>query len=309
MSSAPVVEVTDLKKSYGSLEAVRGISFEIRRGEVFGLLGPNGAGKTTTIEILEGLRSRDGGHVTVCGFDPAIHTRQLKERLGIQLQQTALPERITVEEALNLFASFYERRRKPAELLDWFGLQDKRREYYERLSGGQQQRLALALALALVNDPEVVMFDEPTAGLDPQTRREIYALVARLRDERRTVLLTTHYIEEAEQLCDRVAIVDQGRVIALGTPRELIGQSQQSSRIEFVPRAPLATEQLAGRDCADEVRAHNGRYLIRSRQAPRTLMALMRLLIAENNEVLEVHLERPSLEDVFIELTGRRLRP
>jgi ABC-2 type transport system ATP-binding protein len=306
MAGIPVVRVEDLRKSYGSLEAVRGISFQIERGEVFGLLGPNGAGKTTTIEILEGLRSRDGGQVAVCGYDPAVEARQLKERMGIQLQQTALPEKITVEESLNLFASFYQRRLGTERLLEWFGLTEKRRSHYDVLSGGQQQRLALALAL--VNDPEIIMFDEPTAGLDPQTRREIYHLIERLREERRTVLLTTHYIEEAEQICDRVAIVDHGRIIATGTPRHLIQQSAQSSNIEFVPRSPIEPARLRELECADEVIAHDGAYTIRSKQAPRTLMALMRLLISEDNEVVQVHLERPSLEDVFIELTGRSLR-
>ncbi len=310
MPAAPIVDVTELRKSYGALEAVRGISFEIGQGEVFGLLGPNGAGKTTTIEILEGLRARDGGSVAVCGLDPGVHPRELKERIGIQLQQTALPEKIQVGEAVDLFGSLYRRRLATGELLGWFGLADKRASYYETLSGGQQQRLALALAL--VNDPDVVMFDEPTAGLDPQSRREIYDLIARLRQQRRTVLLTTHYIEEAEQLCDRVAILDHGGVIAAGSPRELIQQSQQLSHIEFVPASPLDLDKLRALEGAADALTgdghSNGRYTVRSRQVARTLMALMRLLIAENNELVEVHVERPSLEDVFIELTGRRLR-
>ncbi len=312
MSAPPIIGVENLTKRYGPVEAARGISFQIARGEVFGLLGPNGAGKTTTIEILEGLRSRDGGSVSVCGFDPGVDSRRLKERIGIQLQQTEKKKKITVNEALELFASFYRRQVPTAELLDWFGLAEKRHSFYETLSGGQQQRLALALAL--VNDPEVVMFDEPTAGLDPQSRREVYNLIARLREQRRTVLLTTHYIEEAEQLCDRVAIVDHGKIIAAGSPRELVQQSKQLSHIEFVPSTPVAVETLRALEGADDVLTttdpwqRNGRYTIRSRQVPRTLMALMRLLIAEDNELLEVHVERPSLEDVFIELTGRRLR-
>ena len=306
MPGQPIIEVSDLRKNYGSLEAVRGISFSIERGEVFGLLGPNGAGKTTTIEIIEGLRSRDGGEVRVCGFDPAVHSRELKERIGMQLQQTALPEKITVEETLELFRSFYRRPVATQQLLDWFGLDDKRSTYYEVLSGGQQQRLALALAV--VNNPEMVMFDEPTAGLDPQTRREIYGLIARLREDQRSVLITTHYIEEAEQLCDRVAVVDHGRIIALGSPRQLIERSHQLSRIDFVPRLPVELARLQELDFAHDVSQNNGGYRIHSAQAPRTLMALMRLLIAEDNEVVQVHLERPSLEDVFIELTGRSLR-
>jgi ABC-2 type transport system ATP-binding protein len=306
MAIDPVITVSGLQKRYGPVEAVRDITFEISRGEVYGLLGPNGAGKTTTVEILEGLRDRDGGSVTVCGLDPAAAGHELKERLGIQLQQTALPEKIKVAEALDLFASFYRKHLRSSELIEWFGLQEKRAAFYENLSGGQQQRLALALAM--VNDPEVVMFDEPTAGLDPQSRREIYGLIQRLREQGRTILLTTHYIEEAEQLCDRVAIVDQGYIIATGTPRQIIQSSRMASRIEFVPRQTVELNRLQELECADEVHAQNGAYVIRSRQAPRTLMALMRLLIADDNEVVEVHVERPSLEDVFIELTGRSLR-
>jgi ABC-2 type transport system ATP-binding protein len=213
MSTASV-HVSGLTKSYGSFQAIKGVDFEIFPGEVFGLLGPNGAGKTSTVEILEGLRPRNGGDVAVLGFDPGRDTKRLKDRIGVCLQATNLPERITVQEALRLFASLYSRTVDGDALLKRLMLWEKRDAAYGKLSGGQKQRLALALAL--INDPQMLFLDEPSAGLDPQARLEIHALMQELRREQRTILLTTHYIEEAEKLCDRVAIIDEGRTSRWG---------------------------------------------------------------------------------------------
>src|SRR5580704_16770530 len=240
----PILEVEDLVKSYGDVHAVRGVSFTVDEGEVFGLLGPNGAGKTSTVEILEGLRDLDSGRVSVCGLDPQRDSQELKHEIGAALQSTSLPDKLRVMEALRLFASFYKRRRDPEDLLKRFGLEEKRNTFYNQLSGGQKQRLALAMAL--VNDPKVVFFDEPTAGLDPQVRREIYDIIEELRRDKKTVLMTTHYIEEAERLCDRVAIVDQGKVIALGTPRELKQRSGGNTRIEVKLARPVSNGALQG---------------------------------------------------------------
>jgi len=204
----PIIQVEDLYKSYGAVEAVRGVSFVVNEGEVFGLLGPNGAGKTSTVEILEGMRTPDRGTVRVCGLDPERSGSDFKQTIGAVLQSTALPDKLKVKEALDLFASFYRDRASTDGLLKRFQLEEKRDAFYKELSGGQKQRLALAMAL--VNNPKVVFLDEPTAGLDPQVRREIYDIIEELRREKKTVLLTTHYIEEAERLCDRVAIVDHG---------------------------------------------------------------------------------------------------
>src|SRR6201981_2347163 len=234
----PVIQVENLVKRYGDVEAVRGVSFNVEEGEVFGLLGPNGAGKTSTVEVLEGLRIPDGGRVSVCGLDPQRDSAALKHEIEAALQSTSLPDTLRVMEALRLFASFYKRRRNPEELLKRFGLEEKRNAFYSQLSGGQKQRLALAIAL--VNDPKVVFLDEPTAGLDPQVRREIYDVIEELRRDKKTIVLTTHYIEEAEPLCDRVAIVDHGKVIVQGTPRELKQSSADKTRIEV----RLAREEL-----------------------------------------------------------------
>src|SRR5215472_12227378 len=226
------IEAEGLRKTYpGGVEAVKGIDFEVPQGEVFGLLGPNGAGKTTTVEILEGLRPRTSGDVKVLGYDPATETRAIKDRIGVCLQSTNLPDKITVREALALFSAFYSRNVDNDKLIQRLQLWEKRNAFYSKLSGGQKQRVALALAM--VNDPQMIFLDEPTTGLDPQVRHEIHGLIAELRDNKRTILLTTHYIEEAERLCDRVAIVDQGRIIALGTPREIQARTLGHSRIEI----------------------------------------------------------------------------
>jgi len=302
----PIILVEDLYKSYGAVEAVRGVSFAVQEGEVFGLLGPNGAGKTSTVEVLEGLRTRDRGVAKVCGLDPERTGESYKEVIGAVLQSTSLPAKLRVGEALHLFANFYPRRADVDQLLRRFQLEEKARAFYSDLSGGQKQRLALAMAL--VNDPKVVFLDEPTAGLDPQVRREIYDIIEELKRSRKTVLLTTHYIEEAERLCDRVAIVDHGRVIALGTPRELKQKSAGKTRLEIRLARPVVNGTLARLDGVSDCREFDGAYVLHSARPPQTIVALVKQLEAENNELQSLEMFSPSLEDVFIELTGRRLR-
>ncbi len=306
LATAPQVVVREVRKRYGETRAVDGVSFEVHQGEVFGLLGPNGAGKTTTVEIIEGLRARDGGEVSVCGFDPATQADEVKQRLGVTLQATALPDKIQVREALALFASFYRQSKGADELLTLVALEEKAASRFDQLSGGQQQRLAVALAL--VNDPAVVILDEPTTGLDPQARRELHGVIEGLRARGKTVILTTHYIEEAERLCDRVAIIDHGKIIALDTPQQLIARSSGQSRIEFRAAAALGLGQLRQLSFVESVAESNGTYTLRSAAVARTLSELIKWLEAEGHELLDLHVTRPTLEDVFIELTGRRIR-
>jgi ABC-2 type transport system ATP-binding protein len=302
----PIIQVENLHKNYGDVEALRGASFAVQEGEVFGLLGPNGAGKTTTIEILEGLRTADRGIARVCGLDPEKSGEKFKEIIGAVLQSTSLPSKLRVREALELFANFYPKRVDVGQLLKRFQLEEKAHAFYADLSGGQKQRLALAMAL--VNDPRVVFLDEPTAGLDPQVRREIYDIIAELRGSKKTVLITTHYIEEAERLCDRVAIIDHGRVIALGTPRELKQGSAGTTRIEVRLAHPLANGAMSKLDGVANCRESEGAWVIHSTRPPQTIVALVKQLEVENNELQSLEMFSPSLEDVFIELTGRRLR-
>ena len=301
-----VIQVENLVKRYGDVEAVRGVSFSVEEGEVFGLLGPNGAGKTTTVEILEGLRTLDTGKVSVCGLDPQRQATDLRNVIGAALQSTSLPDKLKTFEALQLFSSFYSRRRDPEELLKRFGLEEKRNAFYGKLSGGQKQRLALAMAL--VNNPRVLFFDEPTAGLDPQVRREIYDIIDELRHEKKTIVMTTHYIEEAERLCDRVAIVDHGKVIALGTPRELKARSGDKTRIEARLAKPESDVELRSLDGVTDCRTVNGTYILHCQRPPQAIVSLVKHLEARGNELLGLEIATPSLEDVFIELTGRRLR-
>jgi len=301
------ISVQALRKSYGEVEAVKGVDFEIPTGEVFGLLGPNGAGKTTTVEILEGLRPRSGGQVSVLGFDPDKQKLQLKDRIGVCLQATNLPEKIRVREALQVFSAFYTRNVDADHLLRRLQLEEKSEAFYGTLSGGQKQRLALALAL--LNDPALLFLDEPTTGLDPQVRAEIHSLLEQLKSEKRTIVLTTHYIEEAERLCDRVAIVDAGRIIALGTPRELQQKSRVASTIVVTCATPLPQQLPAWPEAAGTSLDSTGHTLtVESRRPATTLVELIKWIDQSALELVDVHLKKPTLEDVFIELTGKKLR-
>ena len=302
------IYVRGLRKSYDGFEAVKGIDFEVRPGEVFGLLGPNGAGKTSTVEILEGLRPRTAGDVKVLDFDPDRQKQRLKDRIGVCLQATNLPDKITVREALNLFGSFYSRTVDGEALLKRLQLWEKKDAYYATLSGGQKQRLAIALAL--INDPQMLFLDEPTSGLDPQVRLEIRDLIEELRAEKRTIVMTTHYIEEAERLCDRVAIIDDGLIIASGSPRELQAKSANQAAIEIAFTQPWTGDALpAWPDAVRSTMSEDRRHVkVTSAHPARTLVEMVKWTDAQGIELDDVRLNRPTLEDVFIELTGKRLR-
>jgi ABC-2 type transport system ATP-binding protein len=307
MSTQSPIYVESLHKSYGSVQAIRGIDFEVHAGEVFGLLGPNGAGKTSTVEILEGLRPKSSGEVRVLGFDPDKQKTQLKDQIGVCLQATNLPEKITVKEALDLFASFYSKTMDSDTLINRLQLTEKRDAGYGTLSGGQKQRLALALAL--INNPQMLFLDEPTSALDPQVRVEIRDLIDGLRKEQRTILMTTHYIEEAERLCDRVAIIDQGKIIAIGTPKQLIERSAGQSTIDIscstaIPsEPPTFTESVSTTVSPD--RYH---MTVISTRPARTLVEIVKWIDVQGLELSDINLKRPTLEDVFIELTGKKIR-
>jgi ABC-2 type transport system ATP-binding protein len=300
------VIVRDLRKQYGSVQGARGVSFDIQDGEIFGLIGPNGAGKTTTVECIIGLREPDAGEIQVCGIDARTHPREVKQRIGAALQTTALQDKITPREALGLFGSFYHNRVEPQQLLERFTLVEKADEPVDTLSGGQRQRLALALAF--VNRPELVFLDEPTTGLDPQSRRELHAEIARMKEEGHTVLLTTHYIDEAEQLCDRIGIIDHGRIIATGAPHELIGRSSATPTVSLVASKPLDAAALAALPGVQSLTVEENGARFRTATPTQTVTALMTLLDREGAHLAELHVHKATLEDIFIELTGTDLR-
>jgi ABC-2 type transport system ATP-binding protein len=308
-----VIEARGLVKRYGDLVAVDGISFSVESGEVFGMLGPNGAGKTTTMEMLEGLREPDAGRATVLGSDVVRDARAIKARIGVQLQATALPPLTKVREAIDLFGALYPTARPTADLIREFDLGEKADTYASDLSGGQMQRLSIALAL--VNDPDVVFLDEPTTGLDPQARLNIWDVIEGIRARGKTVVLTSHYMEEAERLCARVAIIDHGRVVALDTPENLITAHAPGTTIEF--EAPHGVDEagLAGIDGVDKV-AVDGRVVVSTRAPERVLRELLDpqahwLLRGEDQQaaaIRDLRVRQGTLEDVFIALTGRSLR-
>jgi ABC-2 type transport system ATP-binding protein len=309
----PAIRCAGLVKRYDDVVAVAGLDLDVETGECFGLLGPNGAGKTTTVEILEGLTLPDGGTVEVLGERWGMsdaRDRALRERLGIQLQETQLAEKLTVAETIRLFRSFYRRGHEPDDVLRLVELEDKRTAWVNKLSGGQKQRLAVACAL--VSRPDLLFLDEPTTGLDPQSRRQLWEIIGRFRSGGGTIVLTTHYMEEAERLCDRVAILDHGGVIALGTPRELIALLGADHVVEFAltDRAPTdgLTAELEALDGVRAVRPVADRIALTVTQVHRAVPALMGLLDRRGLVLTLLTTHHASLEDVFVSLTGRHLR-
>jgi len=306
-SSALLVQ--DLRKYYGDVRAVDGLDLAVGAGECFGLLGPNGAGKTTTIEICEGLLFPDSGRVEILGLRWDREEKQLRQRLGIQLQETQLADKLTVAEVVRLFRSFYERGRPVDEVIRLVQLEEKRDGRVGKLSGGQKQRLALACAI--VGDPDLLFLDEPTTGLDPQSRRQLWDLITDFKAHGRTILLTTHYMDEAEILCDRVAIVDHGKVIALGTPRELIRSLGAEHVVDFALNAAgtqLDEATLRSIDGVRAARARAGGYELNAGELHRTVPALLGFLAERRLELAQLTTHSATLEDVFVSLTGRQLR-
>ncbi|MFL5641467.1 MAG: ATP-binding cassette domain-containing protein [Chloroflexota bacterium] len=306
VATAPVVDVRGLIKRYGDIVAVDGIDFQVAPGEIFGLLGPNGAGKTTTVEILEGLRAPDGGQAMVLGVDVAIHADEVKPRIGISLQTATMYPKLTVTEVIDLFRSFYRTSRPTGELIDLLGLGERRDARTKELSGGQQQRLAVALAL--VNDPELVFLDEPTTGLDPAARRTLWDIVRDLKAAGRSVLLTTHYLEEAEILCDRIAIMDHGHILELGTVDDLISKRFTERAVRFDRLEGVAAAELGGLPGVTSVKEDDDEVLLYTSDVGPTIGALLAMTESRGLEPKDLAIRRPSLEDVFLDLTGRALR-
>jgi ABC-2 type transport system ATP-binding protein len=306
LGAAPVIRVRGLTKRYGDVKAVDGIDFDVAKGQIFGLLGPNGAGKTTTVEILEGLREADGGEVSVLGVDVMRDADAIKPRIGVSLQTAALYPKLTVTELVNLFRSFYPRARPTNEIIDVLELGERRNARSQELSGGQRQRLAVALSL--VNDPELVFLDEPTTGLDPAARRSLWDIVEGLKADGRSVLLTTHYMEEAEILCDRLAIMDHGHILEMGTVEELVSKHFQERTVRFDRLEGLAHDELAALPAVSSVKEDTDEVLIYTRDPGRTIGALLDLADGRGLEPQNLGIRRATLEDVFLDLTGRALR-
>lgn len=300
-----VIRCKDVKKHYGELHAVDGVSFDVIQGEIFGMIGPNGAGKTTLMECVEGLRTRDSGSVEVLGMDPERQALQVRERTGLQLQYAALPSRIKVGEALELFSSFYQKPADWRQVLGRLGLGDKTSSYVDKLSGGQRQRVFIALAL--INNPEVVFVDEITTGLDPQARIAVWDVIRDIRDNGATVFLTTHFMEEAERLCDRVAIVDHGQIVAIDTVPKLIASIGSESRITFTVDGAPPIEALKAVPGVSAVEHTAGQVVIRG-SGNRLAQQIMGVMADADLPVQDLRSEQPSLEDVFLALTGRNIR-
>lgn len=301
------IKVKGVSKSYDGLVALAGIDLEVKRGEVFGILGRNGAGKTTLIEIIEGLRNPDKGSISVLGMDPTRNLDSIKERIGVQLQATAFIGNLKVIEILKQFRNYYSQKADLEELLLKVALSEVRNKYAERISGGQRQRLALAQAL--VNNPDILFLDEPTSGLDTSIRRQLWYTIGEMKKEGKTVLLTTHYIDEAERLCDRVCIMEAGQVIALDSPSKLIAKVRgNSARIRLTTARPLAVEDLRAVCVVDAKVNGDAQYVMETKDTGPAVVDLVNCIERQKNELLDLHIVRASLEDVFVELTGREIQ-
>jgi len=301
-----IIEVNNLEKKYGDVNAVNGVSFNVEQGEVFGILGPNGAGKTTTVEMIEGLRKPNAGSIKVCNIDALKEPQRIKEVIGVQLQATSLYDNIRVKEALDLFGSYYQKSIPSEQIMEEVSLTEKKNSQVSKLSGGQKQRLSVGLAL--VNDPEVIFLDEPTTGLDPQARHNIWSIVEKLRERGKTVVMTTHYMEEAEQLCRRLAIIDQGKIIAMDTPENLINRAGLATSIEFTTSKEL--DGLANNFPGIRKVNHGSarKYSVTTKTVAMILKDLTNLCYDNHIELENISVRQATLEDVFLAMTGRKLR-
>jgi ABC-2 type transport system ATP-binding protein len=304
-TSRPVIEVSGIRKSYGSTVAVSEVSFEVSEGEIFGLIGPNGAGKTTTLECVEGVRRPDRGAISILGLDPFRDVYQLQNRIGVQLQQAQLQKRIKVWEAVDLWASLYTKTVDAKRLLEQLGLDSKRNAWFMTLSGGQKQRLFIALAL--INDPEVVFLDELTTGLDPQSRRAIWELIRGIRDRGKTVFMTTHLMEEAERLCDRVAIIEHGKIVEIGRPEDLVRRHCPERTVLLATDNALAEESLQRISMVETVTRRDSQFTLQGKGED-FVTEVIHCLSENQIRVTDFRTVLPNLEDVFLKLTGRSIR-
>lgn len=307
ISNEMMVDVRNLVKRYQQKTVVKGISFAIKRGEIFGVLGPNGAGKSTTLEMIEGIRAPDDGTAIIGGLDIRKQKRAVQRIIGVQLQSTTLFPELTVRETIQFFGSIYPKALDTNYLLELVRLEEKAKAYPQDLSGGQRQRLAMALAL--VNDPQVVFLDEPTAGLDPQSRRMLWDTVLGLREHGKTILITTHYMDEAQILCDRIAIMDDGQIIALDTAAGLIARLGAQATIDCHLDIQASAAELGALPHVAKVREANGRFVLQTSQMEPTLLALLEYATKHHIALTDLQVRTPTLEDVFLDLTGRELRP
>lgn len=301
-----IIEVSDLVKKYKSLKAVNGISFEVKKGEIFGILGPNGAGKTTTLEMIETLRAVTSGNIKIDNLDVKKEKNKVKEIIGVQLQATAFFDFLNLSELLGVFGDFYHRKINADEILKEVQLVDKKKSYAKELSGGQKQRLSVAAAL--VNDPKVLFLDEPTTGLDPQARHNLWDLIKTIHKKGKTIVLTSHYMDEAEYLCERIAIMDKGKIIALDTPLNLIKNYAKTSTVEFASKEKISKKDLEKFKGVTKVDALDHTYILHSTDVEKTLHNLVEYDEKNNTHFVNLHVKQATLEDVFLNLTGRSLR-